>query len=300
MEQLTPTQEALAAREDATIFGAGFLVDGKRVHPKSVMVIHSPHAAGGAQPRIEQLMEMAYLLKLVPRGEPVNGAFITALEAQYRAAMAVRNMPKADCDYCGGNGWTEEGDHEIGSAVMDCHVCYPPAPPPTARDFLVRAKFSDDIEVYLDVYGVHDLGNKLGLDVMMPDYWMGRDEKYPLAMSTVIDHNASILVSVVNGWILSAQARGAVFEKRNGTIVSSGWRPAAVNASTPGAAKNSKHMIGQAVDLFGPDNKLATFAFNNQDLLKEHGLWMEHPSATPTWIHLQTVPPRSGNRVFYP
>jgi len=132
------------------------------------------------------------------------------------------------------------------------------------------------------------------------DYWMGRDEKYPLVMSTEIDHNASILVSVVNGWILSAQARGAVFEKKNGTIVSSGWRPAAVNASTPGAAKNSKHMTGQAVDLFSPDNKLATFAFNNQDLLKEHGLWMEHPSATPTWLHLQTVPPKSGNRVFYP
>ena len=134
------------------------------------------------------------------------------------------------------------------------------------------------------------------------DYWMGRDEKYPLAMSTGIDHNASILVSVVNGWILDAKSRGAVFEihPETKTIVSSGWRPPAVNSSTPGAAKNSKHMTGQAIDLYGPGNKLATFAFENQDLLKEAGLWMEAPSATPTWLHLQTVPPKSGNRVFYP
>lgn len=134
------------------------------------------------------------------------------------------------------------------------------------------------------------------------DYWMGRDEKYPLAMSTEIDHNASILVSVVNGWILDAKSRGAVFEihPETKTIVSSGWRPPAVNSSTPGAAKNSKHMTGQAIDLYGPGNKLATFAFENQDLLKEAGLWMEHPSATPIWLHLQTVPPKSGNRVFYP
>lgn len=136
----------------------------------------------------------------------------------------------------------------------------------------------------------------------LKDYWMGRDAKYPLAMSTVIDHNASILVSVVNGWILDAQARGAdlVEKPETGTIVASGWRPPIVNASTPGAAVNSKHMTGQAVDLFGPGNRLALWAYHNQDLLKVHGLWMEHPTATPTWLHLQTLPPKSGSRCFYP
>jgi hypothetical protein len=35
-------------------------------------------------------------------------------------------------------------------------------------------------------------------------------------------------------------------------------------------------------------------------VLRDLGLWMEHPDKTPTWLHIQTVPPGSGNRVFWP
>lgn len=36
------------------------------------------------------------------------------------------------------------------------------------------------------------------------------------------------------------------------------------------------------------------------DMLEKHGLYREHPSATPTWCHLTTRAPASGKRTFYP
>ena len=68
-------------------------------------------------------------------------------------------------------------------------------------------------------------------------------------------------------------------------------------------------MTGQAIDVEDPDHKLIMWFFNeNRDaekkgqssILKTIGLWCEHPSATPTWGHFQSVPPGSLNRFFYP
>lgn len=36
------------------------------------------------------------------------------------------------------------------------------------------------------------------------------------------------------------------------------------------------------------------------DRLAVHGIWLEHPEATPGWSHWQSVGVRSGNRVFRP
>lgn len=134
----------------------------------------------------------------------------------------------------------------------------------------------------------------------LKDYWMGRDDDYPLAMTPDIERNAGIWVSVVNGFLLDVPPDLLLIDPSTGSYIHSGWRPPALNARTPYAAKNSKHMTGHAGDLYGPGNRLATWAFNHQDVLKRHGLWMEHPSHTPTWLHLQDIPPASGNRVFYP
>lgn len=84
--------------------------------------------------------------------------------------------------------------------------------------------------------------------------------------------------------------------------IASGWRPAAVNSATPGAAAGSKHMTGTALDftipmivrlfvwlLSMPESDLAKFS-----------LWFEDFRATPTWVHGQIVPPHSGNRFFIP
>ena len=81
--------------------------------------------------------------------------------------------------------------------------------------------------------------------------------------------------------------------------VTSGYRPAAINAAV-GGAKRSKHMLCKACDLEDRDGKLDAWCYDNQPKLAEIGLWLEHPSATPGWCHIQTVPPKSGVRVFRP
>lgn len=82
--------------------------------------------------------------------------------------------------------------------------------------------------------------------------------------------------------------------------VTSGYRPASVNAAIPNAAKKSNHMLCKACDLEDVDGKLDKWCMDNLHVLTEIGLWLEHPSATKTWCHIQTVPPNSGKRVFYP
>lgn len=82
--------------------------------------------------------------------------------------------------------------------------------------------------------------------------------------------------------------------------INSGWRPPTVNALVQGAAKKSKHMTCEAIDLDDDDGLLDDWCMENLAVLEEIGLWMEHPAATKGWCHLQIVPPRSGRRVFYP
>ena len=88
---------------------------------------------------------------------------------------------------------------------------------------------------------------------------------------------------------------------KTGTHVSSGWRPAVINEHTAGAAPNSKHITGQAVDIYDPEGALDEWCLDHADTdLAIVGLWLEHPAATKGWCHVQTVPPASKRRVFYP
>lgn len=81
--------------------------------------------------------------------------------------------------------------------------------------------------------------------------------------------------------------------------VTSGYRPAYINSKV-GGAKTSNHMTAKACDLEDIDGRLDQWCMTNQNVLAKIGLWLEHPSATKGWCHVQTVSPRSGNRVFYP
>lgn len=83
----------------------------------------------------------------------------------------------------------------------------------------------------------------------------------------------------------------------------SGWRPRLTNATlvvTAHAAPLSKHMDGLAVDLADPEGEIKNYLLDHQSVLREYGLYMEHPLATKGWVHLQIVPPKSGKQVFYP
>ena len=127
--------------------------------------------------------------------------------------------------------------------------------------------------------------------ITLADYYMGRDAKYPDALTPEIEANALELLARVN---LLLESFG---ETRK---VNSGWRPPEVNAKTAGAALKSKHMTGQAIDLEDADGDLDEWCLDNTSELERLQLWHEHPAATKNWAHLQSVPPRSGKRCFYP
>lgn len=118
---------------------------------------------------------------------------------------------------------------------------------------------------------------------------MGRDVKYPLDQEQ-LDNLNKLLVAVNK------------FRTYYGKpmTVSSGYRPAEINAKVKGAAKKSNHMKCLAVDFRDSDGAIDKFCMDNLHILEDCGLYLEHPEATPGWCHLQCVPPRSGNRVFKP
>lgn len=123
------------------------------------------------------------------------------------------------------------------------------------------------------------------------DYFQGRDKQFPAEWTMDVESNAQETVKQVNALLY------AFGEPR---AVNSGWRPAAINRATPGAAQFSRHMTAQACDLRDPYGDLDEWCLDNLDILQTLGLYLEHPAATKGWCHVQTVPPRSGKRVFYP
>jgi len=123
-------------------------------------------------------------------------------------------------------------------------------------------------------------------------YLMGRDKQYASDYSVEIENNAKELLEKVN-----ALLKDLGIDK---VQVNSGWRPPAVNAGVAAAAKKSNHMIGKAVDLGDADCSLWNILMKNMDLLKKYGLYLEDKRWTKTWVHIQSIAPKSGNRVFIP
>lgn len=110
-------------------------------------------------------------------------------------------------------------------------------------------------------------------------------------LTDALETNLNQLLKAVN---LLRQAYGEPL------IVSSGYRPFAINSKVPGAAHNSAHMTCEAVDFSDPHGDLDAWCMRHLKDLETWGLFLEHPDATPTWCHVQTRKPHSGNRVFYP
>ena len=81
--------------------------------------------------------------------------------------------------------------------------------------------------------------------------------------------------------------------------MSSGYRDPVSNSNCNGA-KYSWHCRGKAIDIFDLSGDLGEYIINNESVLEELGLWAEDPKFTKDWVHLQSEPPRSGNRIFKP
>lgn len=62
----------------------------------------------------------------------------------------------------------------------------------------------------------------------------------------------------------------------------------------------SKHISGQAIDIFDPKGVLKKWLTDNEEYLEELGLYCEDFSATESWVHFQSVAPKSGKRFFIP
>lgn len=82
--------------------------------------------------------------------------------------------------------------------------------------------------------------------------------------------------------------------------VNSGFRSQADQQRINPSAPKSKHLLCAAIDLSDSDGELKKFVLANLPLLAKIGLWIENPDKTPGWVHVQCLPPNSGNRVFNP
>jgi hypothetical protein len=142
--------------------------------------------------------------------------------------------------------------------------------------------------------------------IALSHYWMRRNVNaaYASEVTPKLIANATETVQRVNALIEAMRADGVIIEWSptavGRTPITSGWRPQAINSGTPGAAVRSLHITAQACDLFDPEGALDSWCMTHKEKLAQIGLWLEHPSATKGWCHVQTVAPRSGNRVFYP
>lgn len=129
-------------------------------------------------------------------------------------------------------------------------------------------------------------------------YWRGRDVSHAAELTKQVRMNAGMTVSLANELLQIFYAANPKAPKRD---ASSGWRPASINKMV-GGAKKSLHMSGEAVDIKDEDRLLAKWIVSAAGIaaLTKLNLYIEDPAATPTWVHVQIVPPKSGKRVYKP
>ncbi len=111
-------------------------------------------------------------------------------------------------------------------------------------------------------------------------------------VSPAVERNAKILVRNVNALLLTIGFSGA--------RISGGFRDMLSNRKIPGASPFSRHMTGEAVDIADLHGEIGQWVTAHSDVLVGCGLWAEDPDHTKIWVHLQSTPPPSGNRIFKP
>lgn len=119
----------------------------------------------------------------------------------------------------------------------------------------------------------------------------GRDTQYPNDYTQEVSDNLDKLLVPMN------KIRDAYGKSMS---VTSGWRPPSINASTPGAATHSKHMIGLACDISDPDGAVMKWVLENLEMMQDLEIYFEDFRWTPNWCHFQLGAPASGKRIFVP
>jgi uncharacterized protein YcbK (DUF882 family) len=136
----------------------------------------------------------------------------------------------------------------------------------------------------------------ISLDSYFTDYVSKADRRKQYASEFTPEYlaNAQKLLVQVNALLNDLNIKSAV--------VSSGWRPPQINATTPNAAKRSLHMVCLAVDILDNKNQdLAKLIASKPDLLRKYGLWLEDPNSTRNWVHLDLgVRSDRPSRIFLP
>lgn len=131
--------------------------------------------------------------------------------------------------------------------------------------------------------------------------WIGPHASHP-DLTHEIREAAAAMLDRINVLLAIAASDGHVFRAnpKTGSLVSGtlygGFRPGGCVIG----AKASKHKTGHAVDVFDPQRSFAEWCARNLDQLEQVGLWTEDWRWTPTWVHLQDIPPGSGLRVYVP
>lgn len=118
---------------------------------------------------------------------------------------------------------------------------------------------------------------------------MGRDKEYPPSPEMLT--GANTLLNKVESLFYDLGI------ELTDDDLSSGYRPGKYNVEA-GGSPTSSHLKCVALDIKDKGQKLAKLLTSRVDLLEKHGLYMEDPSRTKTWVHLQTRPTRK--RIFLP
>lgn len=84
-----------------------------------------------------------------------------------------------------------------------------------------------------------------------------------------------------------------IYRKKNEKRKAQGLQPVRIPLS-------SQHLYGAAADFWDGARKLQEWILNHVSEVEKIGLWFEDFSETPTWVHAQIYPPKSGKRFFKP
>ena len=127
------------------------------------------------------------------------------------------------------------------------------------------------------------------MSISLEAYLMGRDKEYPPTAEMLSGANTLLLRVEALFYDLGIELTDE--------DLSSGYRPGKYNKAAGGSPR-SAHLHCVALDLKDRTRKFRDAILAAPHLLEKHGLYLEDPKHTPTWIHLQTRPTRK--RIFIP